>query len=326
MRLKINWQLRSSSIEKYLLLRYYNWWPSAKKAEPAIIIMLNNKIKHGGLLDRLKGIISAKIIAEKNNLPFKIYSDNSSFNLCKYLLPKNQHTYLTKDELSMSAHVSRPVVMYNTLAFSEADIMSRFRHKKRAYHLYTNLDFSAALHPLLNTGELQQQWKKQFFQLFSFADNISFPGQKIINGIATCGIHLRFTSILGDFDEAVNKPLPDEQKQLLIASCVQAVSQLIQQEKFQQFLVVSDSGTFLNTLKQIPANTFGNKLLLVPPGKIGHVDVHYDDEVLEKSVLDFYLLSQCKKIIQVKAKQMYNSQYSKYAAITGDAEYILHKI
>lgn len=326
MRLKINWQLRSSIIEKYLLLRYYKWRPFQKKAKPSVIIIFNNTIKHGGLLDRLKGIVTAKIIAEKTGLPFGISADTSSFNLFKYLLPKDDHILVHKDALCMSVFASKPVVLYNTLAFRATDIFKKFQQKNKSYHFYTNLDFSAALNPLLSTEELHQLWKKQFFSLFSFADTITLPAQEILNATPACGIHLRFTSILGDFDEAVNKPLPDDQKQLLIDSCVQAVSGVIKEQKFQQFLVLSDSVTFLNYIKQLPESTFAGKKIIITPGKIGHVDVHHDEQILEKSLMDFYLLSQCKKIIQVKAKQMYNSQYSRYAAIIGNAEYVLYKI
>jgi hypothetical protein len=66
--------------------------------------------------------------------------------------------------------------------------------------------------------------------------------------------------------------------------------------------------------------------VIIPDGTIGHIDVVQSEIVLQKAFTDFYLLFKCAAVYQVLAPGMYNSQFSRYAAILGNAPYHLTMI
>ena len=315
----------TSKIKEFaLILKDYKLFPSYKNVEPSIVIMFDNKFMHGGLLDRIKGIITAKMIAEELGYTFKIYADTTTFNLFKFLLPRSEKIVAKKTDLIFNVWKSKPVVIYNLVKITKQELIGKFKSQKQ-YHLYCNLDLTKRLASFENDEQYFSFWSNQFFQLFSFNQWFEDYYNKHISATHLCGIHLRFTSLLGDFEEVENIPLQQEEKSALIKSCLEKIQQLVLSLAYKKFLVVSDSSSFLNIVKaSIPSTE--EKEIIILDGNIGHVDVKHNDEVLQKAILDFYLLQRCKEIHQVLGYRMYNSQFSRYASIAGSSKYLLHKI
>jgi hypothetical protein len=70
---------------------------------------------------------------------------------------------------------------------------------------------------------------------------------------------------------------------------------------------------------------FGEKLVILD-GPVAHIDLNHSEEVLQKTILDFYLLSRCSKVYQVQGPKMYNSQFCRYAAVLGNAPYQVDRL
>ncbi len=83
-----------------------------------------------------------------------------------------------------------------------------------------------------------------------------------------------------------------------------------------EIYVLSDSISFLNFVKD-------NSDYKVLEGKPAHIDFkNAEPNVVHiKTFLDFFFIVNCNKVFQVKKRDMYNSNFSKYAAIVGEKKY-----
>ncbi len=308
-----------------IYLKGYNLFGPGKKAPASIIVMLNNKIMHGGLVDRLKGIISGAMIAEELKIDFKVLVDENTFNLFQFLNAVEQKVVASKDEVSFNYFFSRPVLLYNLLRISKENILTRFRSKKQ-FHLYINMDVTNRFFPHLTEEQKLAKWRDTFSKLFKFDNYFHTYWQKQINTTKVCGIHLRFVSLLGDFDEVVNHELDENAKANLVKKCLAGVTEIMKENNSEKFIVVADSAYFLDCLKTHLSGTDLVDKLFIPTGVIGHIDIVKYEAVLQKTILDFYLLSRCEEVFQVKAAGMHNSQYCRYAAILGNAPYVIKNL
>jgi hypothetical protein len=231
------------------------------------------------------------------------------------------------DDMKYNAWLAKPVLLYNLFTVTREQVLGLFRPGKDQFHLYCNIDLLKQFYPGKTQEELNDTWRKTFNRLFTFDDyfanyaGVAFNGAKNI-----CGIHLRFISLLGDFKEVVNRVLPDEKKNGLIHKCIHHVKHIIEMCPYEKYLVVSDSIIFLQTLKELlHKNGYAEKVIILD-GPIAHIDVDHSEDVLQKAVLDFYLLSRCCIVYQVLADKMYKSQFCRYAAVLGNAPYCIEKI
>ena len=86
--------------------------------------------------------------------------------------------------------------------------------------------------------------------------------------------------------------------------------------------VFSDSIQFLDFIK-LETN------YIVLDGKPQHIDSNNNSNELNdhiKTFLDFFAISACEKVFLIRTKDMYNSAFSKYAAIVGNKEFKVNNI
>lgn len=311
-----------------LYLKYYSFFPSSNKTPPCIVFMLNNVMMHGGLLDRIKGIITASVIAEHMGYALRVYVDKKSFNLFKFILPVDANIIASEEDVKYNVWTGVPVLLYNLTKIKKEEIIHSFRGQKSQYHLYCNLDLLKQFYPCERQEGLNGIWRGRFNSLFTFNSYFSHFAEGIFCGATNiCGIHLRFVSLLGDFKEVVDNALPQEEKSSLVNKCLGHIRGIIETGLHEKYLVVSDSVCFLNDLRQSMPNTeLGGKLIVLDGGAVAHIDLDHSEEVLQKTILDFYLLSRCSVVYQVLAAGMYNSQFCRYAAVLGNATYKIDKI
>ncbi|GHV53839.1 hypothetical protein FACS1894181_17730 [Bacteroidia bacterium] len=96
------------------------------------IFMVNGLIKHGGLVDRLKGIVSAYAVCKNNNIPFKIKFD-FPFQLSSYLEP-NKYNWKLESEV---------LVSYNTKKISLIMAMNDEKSKQLFKYIFRNEQIGA---------------------------------------------------------------------------------------------------------------------------------------------------------------------------------------
>ena len=320
-------RLKQSIRKLQLYAKYYSFLPARKKNTRYLIFMLNNTMRHGGLLDRIKGIITAKIIADVIGYELKVLVDKKSFNLFKFLIPVNSSLEATGNDISYNAFNSEPVLLYNLTKVTKKEILHLLRKKKDQYHFYCNLDLLKQFYPNETQEALNALWRNTFNQLFYFDSYFENYAKEVFKGKQNiCGIHLRFLSSLGDFTEVVNNELPENEKQALISQCTRQITAIIEAGLYEKYLVVSDSVIFLQTLNEIMQNSSYAEKVIILGGAIAHIDQDHSEDVLQKTILDFYLLSQCSFVYQVLGNKMYRSQFCRYAAVLGNATYQVDKI
>ena len=100
---------------------------------------------------------------------------------------------------------------------------------------------------------------------------------------------------------------------ILIEKCLDSIRKLKATHENKALLVTSDSVSFLKKASQIEG-------VHIIPGTLIHMDGNKDKnsdsnyEVYLKSFLDFYVLSEAKKIYRIGTSYMYPSEFPVYAA------------
>lgn len=284
------------------LEEYTNDAPTLLKGKTAICIY-DGKIKHGGLADRLRGIVSVYTICKENKIDFKIIF-NSPFNLTNFLEPNKVNWCVSKEELSYNTKVT-DICYIETLNGSDYEAKKQkqwfrreFKKKYREFHVRTNALFS-----------YKENFSLLFSELFKLSPKLqsSIELQKSIIGTGYISTSFRFMNLLDDFNETVelhNKLTKEEQNELIIKNIEQL--QLLH-NKFQdkRILVNSDSTTFLQSATKLD-------YVYVIPGNITHIDGKNDKDeysTYEKTFLDFFMIANAERIYLLRTGQMYNSGY-----------------
>lgn len=292
-----------------------------ERYNPCVVHVMNNQLKHGGLLDRIKGSISAYQIAQQLGYDFKIYVDNNSFDLFKYLTAKDASLVCSSAALFMNTKLSKPLYLNDVQLTSAANLLHQFRGKYRQFHVYGNQDYTSLLQPQLSKEDYGKYWSSLFQQLFQFSDFlVAHAGAKLPNnGLPLVGVHSRFMGLLGDFQDVNKATIDTAAQKKLLEKCISSVRQIAMENADSNVLAVSDSARFLQAVQQDATIHDYASRLLIDADNIGHIDVNHADDVLCKAFTDFYLLCQCRQIHQLLLGDMYHSQFSRYAAYVGGA-------
>lgn len=303
------WRLfcrQQNAMAKKLQRAYYN--ETAYTTDTAIVFTCNGWMWHGGLADRLKGIISIYTWCRDHDRMFKInFCD--PFRLQDYLVP-NEVDWLPTDVV-YNKNCSIPKVCMMEARTCAKNVLPQIDQKmlswleqnltveNRQIHIYTNLQRSDV------------QFSKRFHELFRPCDRLRQAiryHQAEIDG-RYISISFRFTTLLGDFEDCAGQPLPEEERPVLIEKCVAAIAEIrAKAPAHRRVLVTADSPTFLKRVESLPD-------VYVVEGQVGHIDYQHSDAVNLKTFLDFFLISKAEKVYLARTGQMYRSAFAKTAAL-----------
>ena len=274
-----------------------------------IIIIFDGNISHGGLVDRLKGIVSFYAIAKQTNARFKIYF-TSPFNLECFLVPNQFNWIADKNDLKWNPFKSKFLLLNDNFNFNWKKSIQKT--KKNKIFVYANIDYL----PTIFNEKIEDQWLESFWELFKISD---FLNEKIKLEILPqnyISIHTRFTSLLGDFKDTANKKVSNDRKNQIFDQIKRAIKIIENQNSNIPVIVFSDSIIFLDFIKS-------NTNYIVLAGKPNHIDINNDKTIDSnmKTFLDFFILSKSEAIYLVRTNDMYNSAFSKYAAIAGNTKF-----
>lgn len=296
-------------IDNYKTWKLYKYYskrnPGAGNSEPWLIYMADGRMLHGGLSDRLSGIISAYTYCKKHNLVFKI-NFISPYALDDILIPHMYDWRISPEELSYNSNDSIPLYL-SVYSFNPKAVNHYFERKlgdlhKKQIHLYTNArlfqenDFHILFSELFKPVPRLERIIK---------DNLkSLPAHYI-------SITFRFQQLIGDFKEDGFPVLKSEyEKNRLIEKCISCVKQL-HDDTQKTILVTSDSKTFLEKVSALD-------YVYVVPGKIRHLDYNREKDVDiavdMKSFVDLYLLANSEHLYLYSAKPLYDSGFPKTAS------------
>lgn len=135
-------------VRRHLLPYYKEAFPVGKNTNKMIVFMADGRKSHGGLADRLRGIVSTYEYCLNHRVDFRIHF-TSPFNLEDLLLPNEYDWRIGAGEISYNPTFSTPVYIDSNSRYPEADC--RFQRKMaekylgrdfRQIHIYTNMYYA----------------------------------------------------------------------------------------------------------------------------------------------------------------------------------------
>ena len=295
--------------EPSFILKYYLHKCTADFSNlPSYVFMADGKMAHGGLFDRLKGLVTIYAIAKIKSERFAIYFKDP-FSLDSFLVP-NQYDWRAKDnEIIYSYPHTRPVI-----AYSEYNTPDRlFQDRKGQTHDYFGSDILERINQKYGTSF---EWTALYHELFKPSDYLMkhVDEVKVEIGAQYFAIHLRFMNLLGDKVESQkDTKLSEGERKKLINSCVSKIGELCSSMKLRP-VVFSDSMVFLQEVKKKLPEVYivsGNARHIGTAGKTT------DDENL-KLFTDMYLMVDAQKVYSIVGKGLYHSAFPEYSAKIGN--------
>lgn len=287
-----------------------------------IISICDGKIFQGGLTDRIKGCISAYKYALKYNLPYYI-SWTVPFDVRKYLEPATFDWRIDESLIIRNINISFPVLVYASVL---QDRYNRFinrlpfhcfhlNKKPKQFHYYTNLNPS------------EKDILKLYPKLFKPTAYLKAALQEHYNvlGDKYWSFSFRFSTLLGDLQDVINKPLDPVSANELIQHNISELKLLLQDLPYgYKALIASDSSRFLTAVKDIDPRIY------IVPGSIAHIDwakqsATEQNDTWLKAFVDQHLIMGAEKIHLMMTGNMYNSSFPKFASLIGNKPFIIHK-
>lgn len=293
-----------------LLIHYSKEAPHATNQRKMIVCMLDGRRDHGGLADRLRGIVSTYYVCKKLGYDFRINFVHP-FPLIDYLVPNTYDWRVSQEELCYNIDDAEPMFCGSQAThvepkFQELWIRKRCLNAKKQLHVYTN----ALIFPKSKKyGELFQELFRPSERLEKVLSQYTEP---LKGGYVT--MSLRFIGLLGDFNERDCRYIPEEEQQQMMDRCVAKIQSIYNRLPHgKKVLLTSDSVRFLKY-----ASEHLNFVYYIP-GDVVHIDF-YDgrsDDVNMKLFVDMFLISRAEKAFLLQTGKMYNSGFPRRAAQAG---------
>lgn len=297
--------------------RYYSAeLPEADHNNKTVVYLADGRTSHGGLADRLRGMVSIYDVCRENGVDFRIHF-TSPFRLERYLQP-NRHEWRIDDN-ALSYSTSTPLGYFIDATDENINRENRFQRKLlrkfvgsrfRQAHVYTNY----------TCGE--ERFAELFNELFRPTEIVKEQIDKAKSklGEGYISVSTRFLELLGDFREPrmLRQPLGESERRKLIDSCISRIQKIHDRycSDGRRILVTSDSTTFLSRIKELP-------YVETIEGSVSHIDASdtaRDDADL-KTFVDFFAIAGATKSFLLIGPGMYNSNFSKRAAQIGGHDF-----
>lgn len=299
--------------EVYYRLKYLSWSKDWGDTDPDLreagIAMIDGRVKHGGLCDRFKGIISFYNYCRYVGKPFRI-KYNYPFELSEFLEPNQYDWRISDRDISDSIWHVRPIYARK----EKGERLLKLNTNKQMRY-YGNRDIGETI----LFSPFNDDWGDTFNYLFR-------PTQKLqkqldihknaINGDYVAAV-FRFQNLLGDFQEYHYKTItnPDYQ-QRLIAANIDELKKIHEENPDMKVLVTSDSSSFLEAASEL-------NYVYAIKGKQSHIDTkNAIQSNAIKPFIDFYMIAAAKKVYGVSIDDMYNSDFPVRAAMVGHIPFI----
>ncbi|MCD7973191.1 MAG: hypothetical protein LUG18_11100 [Candidatus Azobacteroides sp.] len=291
--------------KRHLFPFYHSSDPVATNKEKMIIAMMDGKIYHGGLADRLRGIITTYHYCKEHQVDFRIHHTNP-FNLKDILIPNHYNWEINPEDISYNSSDSYPVYIDSSVYYEkDMNFQKRVARKKlgknyKQIHIYTNMYYSDHLF-----GTLFNELFKPGPALQTLLDeNLKKTGKEYIS------LSFRFQGLLDENFLEGRALESEEKKEELINKCLEKIKEIrLQYSDIPTFLVTADSERFIRAVKKLD-------FVYIIPGKIGHMDNKEEKDVSVhlKTFVDFFMLANSQKIMLLVTGNMYRSGFAKRAA------------
>lgn len=302
--IRTNW---GAYVKRYL-------WPFPR-FKRAVVVMVDGKLPHGGLTDRIRNILSLYSYCKQNGIPFKIFY-NYPTPLTYYLLPNQYDWRITPAEISnhfldsqeIDLFVNELPVDYNNKIHLSILEQTLSNNRRCQYHIYGNAYFARG------------HYKPLFEELFKPSVYLAMRLEAIRNSFSEPyeSVTLRFQMLLGDLEEGAFEVFGAQQQEELMEKCIDKIDELWRDNYFStpKILVTSDSSRFLSRISL-------QGYVYTVPGNMEHMDYTHnpDIEMNAKPFLDLYALMQSQRLTQLITGKMYKSGFPSFAAELGNVPY-----
>lgn len=275
----------------------------------SVIYMVDGNVHHGGLADRLKGIVSLYAYAKKSELDFFIYFKHP-FNLNHFLKPNQVKWEIELDNIK---------ILKNSISIQTSYRGHLTSIDKSKNNLVYNFGggYLEEFNAQFNTDYNFQKLFNELFLKTQYLEDLL----KVNNGMANkyIGVSFRFQNLFGDFYEGkrISKNvLSEDERKLLLAKCIETLKLIKKKNPTMNLLVTSDSKYFESSICNIP-------MVFVNEGKVLHIDHSQNEDIqnFKKSFVDLFRLSEANSIIRVSGLGIYESGFPYLASLIGNKNF-----
>lgn len=289
--------------------RYYTSGATSSCGKEGVICMLDGRRFHGGITDRLRGILTTYREAKKRGLPFFIHW-NDPFPLEDYLEPNKVDWRINPSDISYKKGEAFPVIIEDETNLQSAMRMKAgFRLKFPQLHFYSNADNGIG------------EYRKLYNELFRPSAVLQAEVDKHLAklGDKYWSFTFRFLNLLGDFREWERRQLPDgEALQLMEKVTREMIGEMDHLPDGYKVLITADSKRYLDYVKDKDPRIY------VVPGDIKNVDLLKGEfpNAWLKTFSDHRLIMGAERAYLIRTGRMYKSGFPRFAAEVGGAEFI----
>ena len=302
------WRRKAAELDGY----YSTDAPRAKNERKMVVYMVDGRTKHGGLADRLRGIISTYDVCKQLGYDFRIYFVHP-FRLDDYLVPATFDWRVSEEELCYNPQDSSVVYCGSNgthveLPFQRLYLKQCMQKATKQVHVYTNA------HLLQRGGKFSQRFNELFRPSPALQEALDTHLANLNTGGGYVTMTLRFQQLLGDFKEDNYTTLEPAAQQELIDRCINKIEELHRAIPDKKVLVTADSNRFLEEASR------RLDFVYVVHGKVAHMDwsENIPFEVNLKSFLDLMMISRAERAYLLQTGLMYNSGFPRRAAQIGN--------
>ena len=285
---------------KYVLdlKRYYSDGSTDGCVSGVVVYMIDGRVRHGGLSDRLRGLMTAYDYCKRSGRKLKI-NWTYPFKLEDYLHPNpdGPDWLIAPDEISYSKRDTDVRCLAGLLRLdSRPDIIDKVMDSDKAQiHYYSN--------NILDKTEMYARWFKELFVVDERIAEAVARCKAAMNNEPYVSVTLRFQSLLGDFFEGEYPVIGDDkEREELIDRCTAAVLKVQSDNPGKKVLVTSDSRKFLDHISKYEG-------VYVIDGDLVHMDYTNGGDYMTnmKSFVDMLMLMDADVLYGYHTGKMYES-------------------
>lgn len=266
-----------------------------------VIVNMTSQTVKTGLVDRIRTMCTAYVLAAEAGMPFHIYHD-AGFTLQNYLIPNEVNWLIDSSEVKYD--LDKANLLFYLRRFRKLD------KQGKDYHIYQSQILVDYMLPESLKGKYTDH--SVFRKLFNFHPNVV---QEADTKLAEIGckngeyvsLHCRFLNFFQQIEVFGKVTSTPEQREKMVKA-VHATAEKIHKETGKPIILFSDSDAFLQ--KEHPS------FIRVLKGAPGHIIMNSgNDEVTMKAFVDLLIMSRGSAVYSLRGDNLYASGYSRCAAV-----------